>query len=89
MYQVGEKVLLCRLLGQEVDPPVQCVVTRTGLISFLLDYEIEVPRVETIDTGRVVENVRVWAKDDWLAPDEIVINEMPESFDSTPEYYVD
>lgn len=79
-YQLGEEVILNRLMGEELDPPVRVQVIDHALHERgrLFEYEIQVD-AKSRDTGREVRNLRCWVKSDWLAPAHIVIQEVPET----------
>jgi hypothetical protein len=79
-YQLGEEVILQRLMGEDLDPPVRVQVTDHCLHERgrLFQYEVTVD-AKSRDTGREVKDLRCWVKADWLAPAHIVIQETPET----------
>lgn len=80
-YQVGEEVILNRLMGEDVNPPVRVQITDQANVlekGRLFQYEIAM-NAKSIQTGREVKNLKCWVKAEWLAPAQIVINEAPET----------
>jgi len=80
VFEVGEEAFLTALMGESLDPPARVrIVSATPGKGNLLEYEVSIPRVKAIETGRMVDDLHVWAMAKWLAPVHIVIQEMPES----------
>jgi len=79
VYEVGEEALLTALMGETLDPPARVRIVSATPGKGLLEYEVSIPRVKAIETGRTVDDLHVWAMAKWLAPVQIVIQEMPES----------
>lgn len=79
VYEVGEEALLTDLMGESLDPPCRVRISDRHLGKGLLEYEVTIPRIQAIETGRIVDDLHVWAMAKWLAPVEIVIQEVPES----------
>lgn len=80
VYQLGEEVILNRLMGEDLDPPVRVRVTDHALHERgrLFTYEV-VMHAMSRDTGREVKDLKCWVKTEWLAPASIVIHETPEN----------
>lgn len=81
IYTVGDEVILNRLMGEDLDPPVRVKITDQALgegKGRLFMYEVAV-HAKAIETGREVHDLKCWVKEDWLVPAQIVIQETPES----------
>ena len=80
MYRLGDQVLLSRLMGEDINPPVRVQVTGVQMPQKgrLLEYEVTI-HAKSRETGREVKDLKCWVKREWLAPAHIVIQEAPET----------
>jgi hypothetical protein len=78
VFEVGDEALLTDLLGESIDPPCRVRIVGATPGRGLLEYEVVMPRVKVVETGRTVDDLHVWAMAKWLVPAQIVIQEIPE-----------
>lgn len=79
IFNIGEKVLLLHLMGEDLEKPVLVTITDPGTMrSLIYDYSVELPKARvTSDSGftTTVINQQVYVRADWIVPADIVIEE--------------
>lgn len=71
-FNIGDDVLLLRLMGEELQPPLRAYVVRTEIASLTYSYMLSV-------TSLSGKQRSVMVKEDWICPADLLIQEQPDT----------